>query len=602
MTILPVQPLTSFTDMLKYMYSCMSQRRKIQLLACILLMVMGAVAELVTIGAALPFLVLIASPEKLNQFPRLIRFFTWIGADNQQKIFFDASLILCLAVFSAMAVRLLLIWVSQKFVLRLGHDIATRIYDRLLHQAFEYHASRSSSEVLAGMEKVQTVTFGVLLPGMTGAISAFIALLVVALLIAIDPFTAIVAAIMLGSLYIAVSLGTRRILQGNGRIIARSHTQRTQHLQEGLGGIRDILVQHSQPFFLDAFRRIDDEYRKAQAVNFFISSSPRLVMESIGILIIVLLALYLSFQSGGLTDALPNLGMLVFGAQRLLPQLQLAYMGWSQATGNLNSLEDVVALMAMPIDVGTSPPGIDSVALPLREAITLNRVGFSYARGESVLHSIELSISRGERIGLIGKTGSGKSTLLDIIMGLLEPQKGEILIDDMPLTTANRANWQLQIAHVPQTIFLADASIAANIAFGDDPAKIDMNRIRSAAAHAQLLEFIETMPDGFASRIGERGVRLSGGQRQRLGIARALYKNKSVLILDEATSALDDGTEKAVMEAISGLDGVITVLMIAHRLSTLADCNRVVRMHEGRIVQVGTYTEVVNNPNHSALI
>ena len=255
-------------------------------------------------------------------------------------------------------------------------------------------------------------------------------------------------------------------------------------------------------------------------------------------------------------------------------------------------LADVVALMRAPM-VTSVPRDRAKAPIPFKRDITLDQMSFRYATRGPALHNVSLTIARGERIGLVGETGSGKSTLLDVLMGLLDPTSGAVLIDGEPLSDSNRANWQAQIAHVPQAIYLADSSIAANIAFGEPPDAIDMERVRDAAVHAHIAEFIASLPDGYSTTVGERGIRLSGGQRQRIGIARALYKRASVLVFDEATSALDSKVEAAIMHSIFELERELTLIMIAHRPTTLSGCDRIVRLAAGEIVAVGSFDELL---------
>lgn len=591
----PPFPDETFWASIRYVYQTMSARRRLQLLATTVLMVLGGFAELLTIGIALPFLSLLTNPGRIQSLPIVSSILAHFGKPPLHTIFLWATVALFISIFAATFIRLMLIWVSQNLVLLLAHDMAVRIYSRLLHQAYSYHLRRNTSEVVDGIEKVQTITFGLLLPGMNAITSSFIAIIIMALLFLIEPWTAMIAGGTIGTIYVAISYGTRRILVSKGSILAADSVARVKQLQEGLGGIRDILVEHSQPTFIDEFARIDSRYRRAQSVNFFIGSSPRILIEAVGILLIASLAFYMTGQPGGIMAAIPVLGTLAIGAQRLLPLLQVSFFGWSQALGNLASFYDVVRLMAQPVAVDSRsslPPKIEH---PLAQAITFEAIRFCYNSDEPILSDVSLVIAKGERVGLIGPTGSGKSTLLDILMALLEPDTGELRIDGVALTPETRANWQLQIAHVPQTIYLADSTIAGNIAFGEPLESIDQAKVVEAARLAEIGDFIATLPDGYSTAVGERGVRLSGGQRQRLGIARAFYRQRPVLILDEATSALDDATEAAVMANIAELGRDITVIMIAHRLSTLADCDRVVRMQKGCISQLGTFAEVVGS-------
>ena len=314
--------------------------------------------------------------------------------------------------------------------------------------------------------------------------------------------------------------------------------------------------------------------------------------------LIATLAIVLASRQGGLAVALPVLGAIALGAQRLLPLLQQIYVSWSIAVGSQSLLDQVLELLRLPLDPAMSRP-VDP--LPFDDRIRFDDVSYVYqSRRGSAVDGATFEIRRGQRIALIGKTGSGKSTLADLLMGLLEPSAGAITVDGVQLTQENRRNWQRSIAHVPQAIFLADASIARNIALGSATDSFDLERVKEAARKAELDAFVEGLPEGYDTFVGERGIRLSGGQRQRLGIARAIYKQAPVLVLDEATSALDDATEAAVMKSLDQLgDEGLTIIMIAHRLSTVSRADVVIRLDDGRVVDVGSYSEVLGSTARS---
>jgi ATP-binding cassette subfamily B protein len=573
----------------------MSPRRRGHLYITLAVMVVGAFAEIVTLGSVLPFLAVISGPEALAQVPIAARVMEALGLAGARDLLLPATVLLIVVALATAGVRLALTWISQKFIFRLGHDIGTEIYRRTLWQPYGLIVQRNSSEVIAGIEKVQVAVFSVLLPLLQALISIFLAFFIIAVLIVIDPYTAAAAALGLGIVYVLVSIVTRKLLRHNSHIINDLHTSRVKLIQEGLGGIRDIIIDQSQNVFDGNFRRLDSELRNAQAVNVFVSQAPRYIVESFGMILIALLAVYLSGAPGGVTAAIPVLGALALGAQRLLPLLQLVYAGWAQFSGSVGALHEVVRLLHIPV-VSAGPRDSASAATMFKDSILLDDVSFGYAGGDPAVRELKLRVAKGEKIGILGQTGSGKSTLLDLLMGLLDPTQGSIRIDGRALDDANRADWQSLIAHVPQTIFLADGSIAANIAFGEPPERIDLERVRVAAVRAHIDEFITSLPEGYETPAGERGVRLSGGQRQRIGIARALYKDARVLILDEATSALDGATEAAVMKELSEPGTDLTIFMIAHRLSTLSGCDRLVRLEGGRIVQIGAYEELIETP------
>jgi ATP-binding cassette subfamily B protein len=359
-----------------------------------------------------------------------------------------------------------------------------------------------------------------------------------------------------------------------------------------LGAIREVLLNNNQPFYVDAFRRADWSNRYAYATNAFLGSCPRYALEALGMILIAMLAYGLSLQPGGLKSSLPLLGAMALGAQRLLPALQQIFGAWAGILGSQADLVDALILIEQPLPekllLATPAP------LDFQDEIQLNDVYFRYAQdGPWVLQDLNLRFSRGARVGLVGSTGCGKSTTMDLLMGLLIPISGLILVDGVPLDGENIRAWQRIIAHVPQNIFLADTTLAENIAFGEPLESIDMERVRQAAKQAKIAEFIECNPEGYNVLVGERGIRLSGGERQRIGIARALYKQAKVLVFDEATSALDNTTERDVMNAIEELGRDLTIIIIAHRLTTISRCDLIVELEHGKIVAQGTYEDLI---------
>ena len=365
-------------------------------------------------------------------------------------------------------------------------------------------------------------------------------------------------------------------------------------LQEGLGGIRDVLIDGSQEFYCQKYSKSDLLMRRAAGNNLFISESPRHAMEAIGIILLVGLAYVLIQREGGADSTIPFLGMLALGAQRLLPALQRVYSAYSRIKGTESSLKDIVELLQQKLPQYLSQTNFKSVIF--EEEIRLKNVSFCYSDNSPfILRDINLHIAKGEKIGFIGETGCGKSTLLDIIMGLLPPSSGELAIDQVILSNQNYRAWQKNIAHVPQKIYLADSTIDDNIAYGISNKKADYLQIRKSAKNAKISEFIESLNEGYQTMVGENGVSLSGGQLQRIGIARAFYKNTDVLILDEATSALDGKTESEIMRNIDIMDKGLTIIIIAHRLTTLKYCDRIYKLEDGRIVNFGSYEEIIVN-------
>jgi ATP-binding cassette subfamily B protein len=358
-----------------------------------------------------------------------------------------------------------------------------------------------------------------------------------------------------------------------------------------------VLIDGTQASYCEIYRRADLALRRAQGNSAFIGGSPRYLMESLSMLLIGGLAYGLAQQPDGVSKAIPVLGALALGAQRLLPILQQAFSSWAAMQSGHAYLKDTLAMLDQPLPDYADQPA--ATPLPFRRDISLRHLSFRYSpQGPKVLSDINLIIPKGSRVGFIGATGNGKSTLLDIVMGLLLPTTGTLEVDGQAVTPATQRAWQAHIAHVPQSIFLADSSVEENIAFGLPKDKIDRDRVRKAAQLAQIADTIESWPKAYRTFVGERGVRLSGGQRQRIGIARALYKQADVIIFDEATSALDNETEWAVMQAIEEFSKDLTVLIIAHRLSTLKSCTHIVELKDGsaRLVDPSVISQAASVP------
>ncbi|MDQ3524020.1 MAG: ABC transporter ATP-binding protein/permease [Chloroflexota bacterium] len=556
-------------------------------------MVVNAVAEVVSLGAVLPFLGVLTAPDRVMEWGWLQPMLRALGITSAEELVLPVTFIFLLAVLTAAAARMLLLWWTSRFTLRAGLSLSCRTYRKTLYQPYPVHIARNSSGVISGLtNKINSVVFGVVMPMLVLTSSALLVASVVATLMVIDPVVALSAAVALGAAYGTITVFTRHRMRRNSEDIASGQTDLLRTLQDGLGGIRDVLLDGTQGVYCDAYRNVDYPLRRAQCDITIIQQSPRIVMEALGMVLIAGLAYVLSLRPGGIAPALPVLGALALGAQRMLPALQLAYSAWQSITGNRASLQDVVSLLDQPLPADLLLPPPDPLALA--ESIVLEDVHFRYADGPWVLQGVDLVVPKGARVGLVGRTGSGKSTLLDILMGLLAPTRGRMLVDGGEVASgpALRA-WQRAIAHVPQAIYLADASVAENIAFGVPVQSIDMARVRAAARDARIADFIESSPGGYDAAVGERGVRLSGGQRQRIGIARALYKDASVLVLDEATSALDNATELSVMQTIGALDRTLTVFIIAHRLSTVRRCDMIAELDSGRVVALDTYDNLI---------
>ena len=570
----------------------MGARRRGQFLFLIVLTTIGAVAEVISLGAVLPFISVLTVPERALTYPLVADLASFFGIKSPSELALPMTMgFVGIALVSGIF-RVFLLWVNTKFAFSLGADLSLEVYRKTLYQSYDVHVSRNSSDVISGIvNKVNGIVNWVILPMLTLISSGTLMLALTGTLLFIDPLVATLSILTFGSSYGVITWFSRRRIRLNGDRVNQEQTRVIKALQEGLGGIRDVLLDGTQPIYCDIYSRADRPLRKAYGNNVFIGGSPRFAMESLGITLIALLAYFLSRNAYGFEAMLPVLGALALGAQRILPALQQSYSSWASIIGSTASLSDIVLLLDEEQKIKLSDAS--TIPLSFRKEIRFKNVSFSYeVSSKPILKDLNFVIKKGDRVGIIGITGSGKSTILDLLMGLLTPQVGELTVDDQVCRGHILSSWQRNIAHVPQTIYLADASIAENIAFGVPAEKIDMDRVRRAAEQARIATFIEGQPLGYSSRVGERGVRLSGGQQQRIGIARALYKNVTVLILDEATSALDSATEDSVMDAINALDPNLTIIIVTHRISTLRRCGVVYSISQGGLRTVDYGDEV----------
>lgn len=589
----PTKPLLAG---LLRLFAYLPRRRRWQGWAVFAMMVVGGFAELLTIGAVLPFLALIADPLAAEKYPALQSLLDAMGFDGRDEALVGIAACFALVAVAAAAIRVTLAGLSQTYVYRIGNDLGVALYSRVLSQSYAFHVSQNSSTILSVMNKVQQILLGLFLPLMQAVTALIVAVFILTALLLVNAPVALAAGGVFGTVYLGISRLTRRALQANGAVIATDSTLRTKSIQEGLGGIRDVIIDQSQPVYVAKFDEIDTRLRKAQAANALLGVFPRYLIESLGMVLIAGLALLLLEGPNGLAGALPTLGALAIGAQRLLPLLQQTYAGWASILGNRAAFADVLAVLEQPLPAG-GKQGVAVRPLPFQKMIALQGVDFRYKpSGPAVLRDISLTIPKGARIGFVGRTGSGKSTATDLIMGLIAPTAGAIWVDGVRLGPDNVSAWQKHIAHVPQSIYLSDASILENIAFGVPRSHIDLVRVQEAARKADVDTFVASLPDGYDTPVGERGIQLSGGQRQRLGIARALYKKATVLILDEATSALDGATEAAVMEAVEGLGRDLTILIIAHRTTTLRGCDSIYELDGGALTRCGKYDALFGYP------
>jgi ATP-binding cassette, subfamily B, bacterial PglK len=585
--------MQSIPQLLRRLWHRISVRRRRQFWLLLVLMLLTSFAEIVSIGAVLPFLGVLTSPERIFQLPVAQPFIQAFKLTEPAQLLLPITVAFGAGALIAGAMRLMLLWTNTRLSYAAGADLSINIYRRTLFQPYSVHCARNSSEIINAISTKTNAVIGIIISFLTLIGSTVMLTTILVALLLVEPLIALTAFGGFGLIYVVIIYLTRKQLLINGILVAHESTIVIKSLQEGLGGIRDVLINGSQSIYCQIYRNADLPLRRAQGSSVFIAGSPRYAVEALGMVLIAALSYSLSKQTDGIVKAIPVLGAMALGAQRLLPVLQQAYGAWSVILGSQAALQDTIELLEQPLPDYADQPAPDP--LPFKHNISLKQLYFRYSpETPYVMKQVNLTITKGSRIGFIGPTGSGKSTLLDIVMGLLQHNDGKLEIDGQAVTPSNIRAWQCHISHVPQTIFLADSTIEENISFGVPKDQIDHERVRQTAQQAQIADIIESWPKQYQTFVGEGGIRLSGGQRQRIGIARSLYKQADVIIFDEATSSLDNETEQSVMQAIEGLSKDLTLLIVAHRLTTLKNCTQIVELGEGGIRRVGSYQDIIN--------
>lgn len=565
-------------------------RRRRQFYGLVAISLLASIAEVTSLAMLFPLLLLLASPQQALDHELIQPVAAALGLTETPALALAALLAFITAALAAGIIRWVVLVANNSYSFGLATELSEQAYRKSLLQPYSVQLQRNSSTIIDGvMNKTMAVAGNVVAQILTLMTSTVVGLSILITLIVTDPMVAAITGITFALIYITITVAVRQSLRQNGETIARESARAIRALQEGLGGIRDVLIDGTQETYAQIFRSADRPFKAAMNRNAIIAGSPRFIVETLGMILIATLAFVLTTADGGMGSAIPTLGVLALGAQRLLPMLQQSYAAIATIRGTEASLWGVIELLDQP-----DAPTQSGTAVPFEHEIRLVGVSFQYPSATApVLRDMTLTIPKGSRYGFYGPTGGGKSTTLDIIMGLLEPSGGSIEVDGQQITEEHQKAWRAHVAHVPQAIYLADSTIAENIAFGSKREEIDMERLRAAAKSAQIAETIESWPKGYDTFVGERGLRISGGQRQRIGVARALYKRADLIILDEATSALDNKTESALIEAIEALGAHVTIIMVAHRLTTLKNCDALVQIEGGRVKRVGRYDELM---------
>lgn len=577
----------SLLNLVLDLYDNISKDQKRRIFYLFIVMIISSLLEIISIGLVIPFLGIMSSPEKIDDY----NFLKIIPIDsfNELASTLKITIVFVLAAVISGLVRYFILLYSSKISFSIGTEFDNKIYERTIYQNYKTHISRNTAEIVSALtQKTATVIYAInSCLNLCSSITILIFILIG--LLWVSPRATIISFSLVGFFYYSIIVLVRKKIHENGMDIAESQNKVIRLIHEGFGGIREIIIDNAHQEYCDNYRSANYRLRAAQASSHIISGFPRFAMESGGMVIIALLAYVMSLSPGGLIAELPFLGALALSAQKILPLMQQAYASWSGISGSRPSIQDVLLLLNQKISKDDSPPR----KLNFENQIELIDLSYKYENSsEYVIKNLNFTIKKGDRIGIIGESGSGKSTLLDLIMGLIEPTDGIILVDGVPINR-NLKGWYENIAHVPQLIYLLDSSIERNITFGRSAFELNLEKLRIICRKVQILDFIDSLSEGFKTIIGERGSRLSGGQRQRIGIARALYKNAKLIVLDEATSALDIKTESELINQIYQLDSEITMIFVAHRLSTLEKCDFIIELDKGIISKRGKLSDII---------
>ncbi len=561
-------------------------------------LVMG-ILEVIGVASIGPFMAVVSNPELIRTNKYLLLVYQYLGFSNEGHFLISLGCFVILTLTLANGYTALMHGLIRFFSHMQGHRLSMRLMQKYLAQPYIFYLNRNTADLGKNLlTEVSRCIGGVILPGIQSISKIVVTVFIFVFLLIIDPILAATVITVLGAAYWGIYKLLKKYLNRIGKLTSAAIFERYKLSNEAFSGIKELKLSGRESEFLRRFSIPSETYARYSAQSGIIGVLPKYAMETLAFGGIVAIVTYLITIGKNTGHIIPLLSLYALAGYRLMPALQQIYGGLTTIKYNLPALDIIAEDLSDEIN-GFVPQSRECVPLNFKYRLKLENLSFSYPNSKNpVLNSLNLEIAPNTTIGLIGTTGSGKTTLVDIILGLLSPESGKILVDDTEINKNNISAWQKNIGYVPQTIYLTDDTIARNIAFAIPDEEIDMDRVKESARLAELNVFIETLPKHYQTYVGEKGVRLSGGQRQRIGIARALYHNPKLLVMDEATSALDGITENVIMDAIHNLSGKKTIIMIAHRLSTVKECDVIYILEQGEIVDSGTYDELFANNEH----
>jgi ATP-binding cassette, subfamily B, bacterial PglK len=584
-------------------WSLLAPSEKRQALLVLVVVILSAATSALMIGSVMPFLAALADPEKIRRVAIFDAIYRIGGFRSDYGFLVALGLASLSTIVIANLIQMVRLYLVVEFATMRMHTLSTRLLKIYLRHPYEYFLHKHSGELGTQiLSETQQVVLNFFRPAAEVIASGLTVLAIVCLLIWLDPIVAAITFTVAGGLYVTAFALSQRAARHYGNLRASSNQKRFKVVNEALAGVKELKLLGRESNYVGTYESASMQMTNAEAVGNLVSQLPQYVMQIVafGGMIVLVLSLLdpLSLRSASLSRLLPLLGVFAFAGQRLIPELAKLYAGITQISYGAPIVRAICDDLAAERTLPALTP-VSVAPMRLRHSLVLRNVTYAYPNASAGLTGLCMSIRAGERIGIVGGSGAGKTTLADVLMGLLPHHAGEILVDGQLVTDATITAWQRSIGYVQQSIFLSDASIVENIALGISKQNIDRERALDAARLAKLDDFVcQELPHAYDTLVGERGVRLSGGQRQRIGIARALYNNADLFVFDEATSALDNATEREVMDSIDALPGHKTVILIAHRLSTLRNCDRLIVLDKGTAVGVGTWNELLATNEH----
>lgn len=578
-------------DLYKKVWTLFDLDEKRSVISLFFLMLIMAFLEVLGIGSIMPFLSVLGNPNTIETNKYLNNVYIYLKFEDKDSFLMFLGFFALFMLLASAVIRGMTSYAKFRFSNLRRHSLGQKLLQKYLHQSYSFFLSRNSSDMSKVILSETDLAIGqVILPALDFLTYTMLSIGLISFLIAVDPVLAAILALTFGGFYLMMYVTVRKYLSRIGQKRNIANTHRFKIVSESICGIKELKVLGREKVYLDSFKKPSYEFSHYCSMNDILGVIPQFLVEVIAFGALLAMAIY-SLKSDGadIGSLLPVLGLYALGALKLKPAVNNIYYTMSVMKFGATALDNIIN------DLKDETPIIDirhdDERLMLKEKLILKDIVFSYPNtSQSALQSINIDIKANTTVGIIGTTGAGKSTLVDIILGLLSPTQGKIIVDNKELNQANIRQWQNSIGYVPQSIFLADDTIASNIAFGIEKDAINMERVKQAAKMAQVHEFVYKLDNGYDTIIGERGVRLSGGQRQRIGIARALYHEPELLVLDEATSALDNQTEVEVMKAINNMTGSKTIIIIAHRLSTVEKCDKIIKLESGEVIDTVTTT------------